>query len=159
MWILLLVINLLTTSCQDAETQIDFGLPNATAESYQWSEQEINMVYEINQYRHSLNKSLLEMHESSKVLSWQRVEFWILNDNGSTKDLHIYWAGISKQHEEQKILIGATELASYGMYDILGAFKKSDSHNKALLGNYKYIGITIKRDSENKQYCCIVLGL
>lgn len=120
-----------------------------------WSVKEIKLMKEINSLRRSDGLDTLTPNDDMKKLSSYRAVYWIEYDIEADK-LHKNLGLHAKMFDDYEI----KELAAYKYKnEILMALMKSLSHKKALLGQYKYIGITHKyRELDNAWLTCIILA-
>lgn len=112
---------------------------------------ELELALEINQWILDNGLEALEIDEYLLTLAKFRTNHW--EKVGEKENLHFEFFG----HRQPYLDNGyecVLEITNYGIYDDFESFKKSDSHNEAML----LPGLTGIAVSINKNWCCVVLG-
>jgi len=108
----------------------------------------------INDYRFWFEKlDALAFNGHLQTLAKERTIYWKEFDYTEKDNLHNLFYGDKKPYLDSGMFSAIVELANYGFENDLSAFVNSPTHNKELLGDYKYIGVSML-----DKYCCVILG-
>jgi len=115
---------------------------------------EHDLMTAINDYRFWEDKlDALAFNGYLQTLAKTRTEFWDENNYTEKDNLHDFLFGHRKPYLDSGMFTKIVELANYGLINDFGDFKNSPEHNSGMLGDYKYIGVSML-----DKYCCVILG-
>lgn len=119
-------------------------------ETFEMSDEETLLFDEINAYREENQLPTLVFNGYMKTLADDRTLYWKIGN--IKKTLHFEFFG-----ERQPYLdIGFEKIAentNFGITNNLNGFKKSDSHNKTMLMDWRFMAVSLR-----DRWCCVIFS-
>ncbi|MDT0644387.1 CAP domain-containing protein [Zunongwangia sp. F363] len=153
----LLVLFFITTtlaSCSKENINEEVKVYDQVAEtkaSYSYTEVELQILDDINEYRAELGLSQLQPIAEASIQAEDHTDYMIAKGEVSHDNF-------SNRYSELVVETGAKEVSENVAYGyrtadaVVKAWIKSEAHQKNIVGNYTNFGISVKEDSEGKYY-------
>lgn len=149
----LLVISLFQISCSTEENNVK----SSDLKTYQFDANEWQFYDEINQYRASLQLPLLEINEHISAVAKNHNLMMIERNELS----HHQFTERSKYLKEILQISHVSENLANNFQTsraVLNAWINSENHHKNLKGNYRYIGISIRKNTLNQPFYTVIFA-
>ena len=124
---------------------------------FTWTLEEKNLLEEINKYRKKEGRERLSADDNMLVFARSRVGFWIRNNYTRDDNFHKNLLGQRLMYMDMG-LDNVSENVSFEYKNVLEAWKKSDSHNRNMLMNWKYAGVGIDYNLQGDKYVSLILA-
>ncbi len=123
----------------------------------QWKNAETELLRKINEYRIAIGHSPLSSNDDMKRLADNRTAYWKKMRFTKDDNLHRNFLRDRKPYLD-KGWHNISENASLGYRKVFEKWSESPSHNRNMLGDWTYAGVSVITNFDGKQLTCLILG-